>query len=141
MPAPLIVGAVVDIGLKLIERLFPDPEERDKAKLKLVEMQQSGELAHLDAAMKVIVAEAQSESWLTRTWRPITMLWMMALLTGWMFGMTPPNVDAYIDWFFRLITVGIGGYVTTRGGMHMISAWKNPIPHPKGKPQVNRLDG
>lgn len=121
--APLLASAIPIIG-GLLDKLIPDKQQAAKAKLELLALEAKGELKELDSVMNVIVAEAQSESWLTRTWRPITMLWMMALLTGWMFGMTPPNVDAYIDWFFRLITVGIGGYVTTRGGMHMINAWR-----------------
>ena len=41
------VSAALDIGGKLIDRLWPDPTEAAKAKLALVQMQQTGELARL----------------------------------------------------------------------------------------------
>ena len=41
--------AALDIGGKLIDKLWPDPAQRDVAKLKLLELQQSGELALLAA--------------------------------------------------------------------------------------------
>lgn len=41
------LGAILDIGSKVIERLFPDPAQAEAAKLKLLEMQQNGELAKM----------------------------------------------------------------------------------------------
>lgn len=48
VPLPIIDG-VFNVGMKLIERFFPDPATADAAKLKLLEMQQAGELAQLAA--------------------------------------------------------------------------------------------
>ena len=39
------VSAALDIGGKLIDRLWPDPAQRDAAKVRLVELQQSGDAA------------------------------------------------------------------------------------------------
>lgn len=41
------IGAILDIGSKVIDKLWPDPSQADAAKLKLLEMQQSGELAKI----------------------------------------------------------------------------------------------
>ena len=41
------ISAALDIGGKIIERIFPDPAQRDMAKLELVKMQQTGELAKI----------------------------------------------------------------------------------------------
>lgn len=41
------VGALLDIGSKLIDRFFPDPEQKAKAQLDLLKMQQDGELAKM----------------------------------------------------------------------------------------------
>lgn len=41
------IGAILDIGSKVIDKLWPDPAQADAAKLKLLEMQQSGELAKM----------------------------------------------------------------------------------------------
>lgn len=70
--------AVFDIGGKLIDRLWPDPEQRDKAKLQLMEMQQKGELATLasetelaKAQMAINAEEARSSSLFVAGWRPM----------------------------------------------------------------------
>jgi len=41
------IAAILDIGSKVIDKLWPDPAQADAAKLKLLEMQQSGELAKM----------------------------------------------------------------------------------------------
>jgi len=41
------LGAILDIGSKLIDKFFPDPEQKAKAQLELLQMQQSGELAKM----------------------------------------------------------------------------------------------
>ena len=46
------IDALLNIGSTLIDRLIPDKAEQEKAKLQLLEMQQKGELAQLDAALK-----------------------------------------------------------------------------------------
>ncbi len=57
---------ILDVGGKLIDRLWPDPAQRDAARLKLAELQKSGELAQL----AVDQAEAQSTNWFIAGWRP-----------------------------------------------------------------------
>lgn len=58
LPA-LLVPMVVEAGIKVIEKLFPDPAEAAKAKLQLFELQQKGELAQL--ASETTIAEGQAE--------------------------------------------------------------------------------
>jgi hypothetical protein len=41
------LGAILDIGSKIIDKLWPNPADAEAAKLKLLEMQQTGELAKL----------------------------------------------------------------------------------------------
>lgn len=41
------LGAVLDIGSKIIDKLWPNPADAEAAKLKLLEMQQNGELAKM----------------------------------------------------------------------------------------------
>lgn len=71
------ISAALDIGGKLIDRLWPDPTERDKAKLELLKMQQDGELKVLLAdvelakgQMEVNKAEAANASVFVSGWRP-----------------------------------------------------------------------
>lgn len=78
MPLPaLAIPAILEIGGKLIERLFPDPRKADEAKLELLKMQQNGELAQLASdtelakgQLAVNAAEAASGSTFVAGWRP-----------------------------------------------------------------------
>lgn len=71
------VTAVLDIGTKLIERLWPDPTAQNDAKLKLLELQQNGQLAQLTAETElakgqneVNKVEAASSNLFVAGWRP-----------------------------------------------------------------------
>jgi len=41
------LGAILDIGSKLIDRLIPNPEAKAQAQLELLKLQESGELARM----------------------------------------------------------------------------------------------
>ncbi len=76
IPLPVIDGAFA-VGLKLVDRLFPDAKAADAAKLELLKMQQTGDLAQLNAdlqlasgQLKVNEVEAANGSVFTSGWRP-----------------------------------------------------------------------
>lgn len=64
------VTAALDIGGKLIDKLWPDPAQRDAAKLELLKLQQSGELAEMTAQTEINKVEAASTSTFVSGWRP-----------------------------------------------------------------------
>jgi Holin of 3TMs, for gene-transfer release len=72
---------------------------------------QTYEQALLDGQQKVIAAEASSGSWLTSSWRPITMLTFLALVVLDSFGLlhSPLAPQAW-----TLLQIGIGGYTIGR---------------------------
>lgn len=107
--------AALGIGTALIDRLFPDPAQAQAAKLKLFELQQSGELAQLTAQQTIITAEVNSQSWLTRSWRPILMLTFGALIVARWLGWTAPNLsEAEYLKLWDIVQIGIGGYTIGR---------------------------
>ena len=55
------LGSVFDFGGKIIDKLWPDKADADKAKIRLLELQQAGEFKDLDARFSAIVAEANSQ--------------------------------------------------------------------------------
>jgi hypothetical protein len=70
----LLIPAVTSI----IDKLIPDPAQATEAKLKALDMAQKGELAELDAAVKLAAgqlevnkAEASSGDAFTSRWRPV----------------------------------------------------------------------
>ena len=81
------LDALLGIGNKLIDKFFPDPEQKAKAQLELLQMQQNGELAQLNADIsesqevtKRAVADMASDSWLSKNIRPMTLI---AILMGY----------------------------------------------------------
>ena len=79
--------SIVGVGMKLIDKLIPDPEAKAKAQLDLARMAQEGQLAELQAdvtEMQEITKRAQadmnSDSWLSKNIRPMTLI---AILVGY----------------------------------------------------------
>lgn len=109
------VTAALNIGSSLIERLWPDPAQQADARLKLLALQQSGELAALTAQSGIITAEAQSDSWLAKSWRPILMLTFGVLIVARWFGWAAPNLtEAEYIKLWDIVQLGLGGYVIGR---------------------------
>lgn len=74
---PLIIGPVLELLSKGLDRWFPDPEERAKAQLDLIKLQQEGAFKELDAQLQLNLAqaavnkeEAGSLSLFKSGWRP-----------------------------------------------------------------------
>ena len=70
----------------------------------------------LKAQQQVIVSEAQSQSWITRSWRPLTMLAFVVSILGYWFGLVqgPHLTEEVISSMFSLVQIGLGGYVVGR---------------------------
>ena len=64
------VSALLDIGSKVIDRVWPDPAQAAAAKLELFKLQQSGELAQIAGQMDVNKAEAANPNVFVSGWRP-----------------------------------------------------------------------
>ena len=117
--------AAIPLVGQLIDRIFPDKEARDKAKLELATLQQSGELERMVTAAGIVTAEIQGESWLQRNWRPLTMIWFSIMVGAHWFGMTPQNLSAEaIDNLFLLVQIGLGGYVVGRSTEKVMKEYK-----------------
>ena len=75
-----LIEAIVGPVSKLLDKIIPDPQARDKAKLELLKLQGDQEMQTLTAQMQAIVAEAQSaDPWTSRA-RPSFLYVMYALL-------------------------------------------------------------
>jgi uncharacterized membrane protein (DUF106 family) len=80
----LPIAALLSIGEKVLDKVLPDPEARAKAQAMLLEMQQKGELAQLQADMneqdnltKRAEADMKSDSWLSKNIRPMTLIYIL----------------------------------------------------------------
>lgn len=115
------ITAVLGIGGKLIDRLWPDPEQRTQAQLALMELAQKGELTELVERASIVKAEAQSDHWLAATWRPILMLTFGALIVARWFGWAAPNLtEAEYLKLWSIVELGLGGYVIGRSAEKIV---------------------
>jgi hypothetical protein len=113
-----ILGILGKIAGTVAERVFPDPAQE----LKRLELQQALQGAVLErtseiekAAADVVKTEAQGQSWLQRTWRPITMLVFVALIVARWLGWSAPNLaEAEALKLWDIVEIGLGGYVIGR---------------------------
>ena len=124
--------AALDVGGKLIDRLWPDPSQRDQARLSLLEMAQKGELAEFAGRAEIIKAEVQSESWLAQSWRPILMLTFGALIVARWFGWAAPDLsEAEYLKLWSIVELGLGGYVIGRSVEKVVPGIADAL---KGRP-------
>lgn len=65
--APAVIGGLFELGKALIGRIFPDPEQKARAELELLQMEQAGKLEELKTNLSAILAEASSpDPWTSR---------------------------------------------------------------------------
>ncbi|HOB14149.1 MAG TPA: holin family protein [Novosphingobium sp.] len=77
-----LIEALIGPITALIDKVIPDKAARDKAKLELLQMQGSQDLAEINARLSAIVAEANShDPWTSRA-RP-SFLYVIYILLLW----------------------------------------------------------
>ncbi len=121
-----ILGILGKVAGGVADRIFPDPDQE----LKRIELQQALQAAVLErtseierAAAEVVRAEAQGQSWLQRTWRPITMLVFVGLIVARWLGFSAPNLgEAEVLKLWDIVEIGLGGYVIGRSAEKVLPA-------------------
>lgn len=78
------LAALFDVGMKVLDKVIPDPEARAKAQAELIKVQQEGRLAELTAdnveaqeLTKRLQADMSSDSWLSKNIRPATLIYIL----------------------------------------------------------------
>ncbi len=115
------LDAILGIGGKLIEKLIPDPAAQDAARLELLKLQQSGELAAMTAQTEINKVEAGNANWFVSSWRP-AIGWVCALAMGYQYLARPlmvafmpalvfPGLDDNL-WQLMMGMLGLGGLRT-----------------------------
>lgn len=75
-----VIEALISPVAKLLDKIIPDPEARDRAKLELLKIEGSREMQAVEAQLSAIVAEANSKDPWTSRARPSFLYVMYALL-------------------------------------------------------------
>jgi hypothetical protein len=101
-----IIEAIVGPVSKLLDKIIPDPQARDRAKLELIKLQGDQEMQAIGVQMQAIIAEAQSpDPWTSRA-RP-SFLYVMYTLILWAI---PMGLIAAAD---PKLAMGIGDGMTS----------------------------
>ncbi|MBA4160522.1 MAG: hypothetical protein C0515_00210 [Novosphingobium sp.] len=77
-----ILEALIGPIASIIDKVIPDKAQRDKAKLELLQLQGSQDLAEIQARLSAIVAEANSQDPWTSRARP-SFLYVIYILLLW----------------------------------------------------------
>lgn len=114
--------ALLDVGMKVLDKFIPDPEAKAKAQKELLQMQQEGRLAELNAdnieaqeLTKRQSADMASDSWLSKNIRPMTLVYLltafilMAVLDGYGFKISESYVTLLGQWGMLVMTAYFGG--------------------------------
>jgi hypothetical protein len=116
------LGALLDIGGKILDKVFPDPAQAEQAKLKLLEMQQNGELAKIaaDTAEQQELtrrheADMASDSTLSKNIRPATLVFILlvystfAMMSAWDIEVNNNYVELLGQWGMLIMSFYFGG--------------------------------
>ena len=114
-----IVEIIKPVG-QIIDQVHTSEEERAKLKNELFVLQAQLQVEVLEyeknllkKQSQIITGEAQGNSWLQRSWRPITMLTFLVLVCLDAFGWLAFRLS---DQAWMLLQIGLGGYVIGRSG-------------------------
>jgi uncharacterized membrane protein (DUF106 family) len=118
----LPIAALLSIGEKVLDKVLPDPEARAKAQAMLLEMQQKGELAKLQADMneqdnltKRAEADMKSDSWLSKNIRPMTLIFILVtytvfgMMSAWEIEVNNNYVELLGQWGMLIMSFYFGG--------------------------------
>ena len=122
---PAILGPVISGIFSVIDKAVEDKDQAVQIKARLQEMVLTGQMREIEEAAANIRAEAMGDSWLQRSWRPLTMLTFVSLIVAKWLGFTAPGVTEAVELaLFEIIKIGLGGYVVGRSVEKGIRVWK-----------------
>ena len=125
MWADLVAGILRPIA-DIVNGVYTSDEERINAQTKMLEVQVSlsqkimeYESRLLEMQTQIITAEAQGESWLQRSWRPITMLSFLGMILADCLGLLEFRLS---EQAWDMLELGLGGYVVGRSAEKVVTA-------------------
>jgi len=97
-----MIPEILNIGSKILDKIFPDKTEAEKAKLELLKLQQDGQLKELEISVSTIIEEARSQDKWTSRARPcflyvIYLMVLAAIPMGIISVMSPSTANGIIN--------------------------------------------
>ena len=116
------VDDIIGVGMKILDKVIPDPAAKAEAQAKLVELQQQGRLAELQAdtaeaqeLTKRQEADMASDSWLSKNIRPITLIailsgyFIFAMMSAFQLDTNQKYVELLGQWGMLIMSFYFGG--------------------------------
>ena len=114
--------ALFDVGMKVLDKFIPDPEAKAKAQQELLQMQQEGKLAELNAdnieaqeLTKRQSADMMSDSWMSKNIRPMTLVFILityttfGMMSAWDIEVNNNYVELLGQWGMLIMSFYFGG--------------------------------
>jgi hypothetical protein len=118
------VTAILDVGMRLVDKFFPNPEDKAKAQLELLQMQQAGDFKKIEADIaeqqeltKRHEADMASDSWLSKNIRPLSLIGLFTayLVFAFMSAFDMDTNESYTILLGQWGQLAFGFYFGSRG--------------------------
>ena len=116
------IDDIIGVGMKILDKVIPDPTAKAEAQAKLLEIQQQGRLAELQAdtaeaqeLTKRQEADMASDSWLSKNIRPMILIavfvayFVFAVASAFGINVTQAYVELLGQWGMLVMTAYFGG--------------------------------
>jgi uncharacterized membrane protein (DUF106 family) len=116
------LDTIVGVGMKLIDKLIPDPQAKAQAQLELAKLAQEGKLAEIQAdtaeqqeVTKRAEADMASDSWLSKNIRPMTLIFILiayfifAMMSAYGNNANEKYVELLGQWGMLIMSFYFGG--------------------------------
>jgi uncharacterized membrane protein (DUF106 family) len=116
------LDSIVGVGMKLIDKLIPDPQAKAQAQLELAKLAQEGKLAEIQAdtaeqqeLTKRAEADMTSDSWLSKNIRPMTLIFILiayfifAMMSAYGNNANEKYVELLGQWGMLIMSFYFGG--------------------------------
>jgi predicted DNA repair protein MutK len=116
------LAAILSIGEKVLDKVLPDPQAKAKAMAELAKIEAEGRLAELQAdniesqeLTKRAEADMQSDSWLSKNIRPMTLIFILltytvfGLMSAWEIEVNQSYVELLGQWGMLIMSFYFGG--------------------------------
>lgn len=116
------VDDIISVGMKILDKVIPDPAAKAEAQAKLLEIQQQGRMAELQAdqtemqeVTKRQEADMASDSTLSKNIRPATLVFILvvystfAMMSAWDIEVNNNYVELLGQWGMLIMSFYFGG--------------------------------
>jgi hypothetical protein len=117
------IDDIIGAGLKIIDKVIPDPKQKAEAELAIIKMKQDGEFKEVEAELlasqevtKRWQSDMMSDSWLSKNIRPLVLLFLLFVYTffsiasGFAFTVT----QAYVELLAQMLMLVMSAYFIGR---------------------------